>query len=347
MKKRNITQLKLEAQLFSSCKNLNDLQRKFKIAKNEIIMNALNPKYYQFKIRKHNGSYREIEAPDLALKQLQTKLNYFLQAVYYLNQTKASYGYIITPRNKKSTKNIVKNATQHLGCSYMLKADFKDFFHQIKQKDIFTIFNSNLFSFDKKTSNYLSKISTYNNRLPMGSPLSPVLSNFHTISLDNKLLKWANQNKLTYSRFVDDLTFSSKTKKITQKHFSQINNICVVNHLTLNKQKTHFYNKEDIKTVTGLLLSDTIDIQPDFYKALDKNLQRLKAIIEANILINNFQKNEVLNKFKQKIFGQINFIRTVEGHKSPIYKEYLEKYILSKQIDMDKLSENWMNFSYI
>lgn len=346
-RKRNITQLKIEAKLFSSCHNLLDLQNKLRIPKNDILMNAMNVKYYRFKIRKSNGTFREIEAPDLSLKHLQSKLNYYLQAIYYLNQTKASYGYIITPRNKKSNKNIVKNAAQHLGANYMLKVDFKDFFHQIKQKDILNIFKSKYFLFDTKTSNYLAKLSTYNNRLPMGSPVSPVLSNFYTIPLDTALYNWASKNNISYTRFVDDLTFSSKTTEFTQEHFNQINTICISHKLKLNTYKTKFYKENDIKIVTGLVLSDTVDIQPEFYKALDKNLQRLKAVSETSFLMNNFQKNEFLKKFKQQVFGQINFIKTVEGHTSEIYKEYTQKYSFSKQVDVDKLSENWLNFSYI
>ena len=346
-RKRNITQLKIDAQIFTSCHNLFDMQNKINISKNDFLMNVLSPKYYNFKVKKANGSYRKIEAPDNSLKQIQAKLNYFLQAVYYFNQTKASFGFIVTPRNKKSTKNIVKNAEKHLGCKNMLKVDFKDFFHQIKSNQVYDIYTGKLFSFDKKTSNYLTKISIYKNRLPMGSPISPVLSNLYSISLDNTLQDWANNHNVIYTRFVDDLTFSSKTNQFNKHHFDEINAICLQHQLKLNTHKTKFYTEKDTKSVTGLILSDTVDIDPNFYKALDKNLQRLKAITEASILMNKLQNNDLLKKTKQIVYGQINFIGTVEGYNSSIYKEYVHKYTVSKNVVIDKLSENWIHFSYI
>lgn len=346
-KRRNITKLKIDASIFSSCHNLGDLQQKLAIAKNDIVMTAFNVKYHHFNIRKPKGGFRKIEAPDDTLKKIQAKLNYYLQAVYYLNQTNASYGYIITPRNKKSKKNIVQNATKHLGCKYMLKVDFKDFFHQINTKNIASIYNADLFSFNKKTSNLLTRISVYKNRLPMGSPISPVLSNLHTIKLDNTLENWANNNGIMYTRFVDDLTFSSKDVVLTKKHFLAINTICLNHKLKLNETKTVFFNEKDTKLVTGLLLSDTIDIHPDFYNSLEKNITRLKHLFEASVLTNKIENNSLLKKFRQIVSGQLNFIRTVEGHNSDIYKSYKEKYLIAQQVDLDKLSENWLNFTYL
>jgi len=73
-KRRNITQLKIDAKIFSSCINLYDLQNKIALPKNDILMQAMHIKYHHFKIRKPKGGYRLIEAPNLDLKFLQSKL---------------------------------------------------------------------------------------------------------------------------------------------------------------------------------------------------------------------------------------------------------------------------------
>lgn len=345
-KKRSLQKIKHDAHLFTSCRDLNDLQTRLRFSKNNIVVLGMNPKYYSFEIKKTNGGTRKIEAPTSNLLALQRKLNYYLQSVYYLEQPVSSYGYIISPKAKKSTKNIVKNAEQHLHCQYMLNVDFEDFFHQVKTQDVLNIFSNNPFSFNQKTALQLARICTYNNRLPMGAPTSPVLSNLYTIDLDNQLEQWAFTNKIKYTRFVDDLTFSSHSTKITKIHFEQIKIICEQYHLKLNPYKTKFLNPNDEKIVTGLLLSKTVDIHPDFYKNLNNDLKRLHSIYETSIILNHLDNNKLLKKFKQEVFGQINFIKTVEGNSSTIYKDYLNKYQNALNIAPEVFSKRWINFSY-
>jgi len=344
--KRNIQQIKNDALLFSSCINLNDLQTKLSILKNEIILQGFQKQYYRFTVRKVNGGERTIESPSDSLKLLQRKLNYYLQAVYFLNQSSASYGYIISPKGKKSNKNIVKNAEQHLSCRYMLNVDFKNFFHQITQEDVAAIFTSPLFKFNKQTAQSLSKVCAFKKRLPMGAPTSPIISNLFTITLDQQLNNWAQTNSFTYTRFVDDLTFSSKTKEITPQHFSEIQHIAHANKLVFNTTKTKFLKVEHPKIVTGLLLQETVDIHPDFYKNLEEDLIRLKRIFESSVILKNLEQNTLLKTFKQEVFGQINFIRTVEGINSTIYQSYLNKYKQALTITEEVLSKRWIHFSY-
>lgn len=326
------------------CKNLKQLSVLLGCTKNQLVLSAFNPMYYHFQVPKKNGDYRQIEAPSLELKTIQRRLNKYLQAVYYLNQSKVSYGYVVKTINDKNPKNIYTNALSHLGNGYMLNADFKDFFHQITLIDVTTIFKSHFFNFDTYTAHTLAKICCYNNRLPMGAPTSPVLSNLYSIALDTDLTNWADSQNITFTRFVDDLTFSSNTTPLSTIHFEKIKKIAAQYHLKFNATKTKFYGKKDLKTVTNLVLNKTVDIDAEYYIELEKDIIRLKNVMEVYHITGKVQNITFLKTFKQELFGKINFISIIEGKESKEFLHYLNSYYEALQPNND-LVQRWTKFS--
>lgn len=342
--KLTLNQIKWNNRQISDCKTFTHLAALLNCSKNQLNLFSFNPIYYHFPIPKKNGDFRQIEAPSLELKALQRNLNFYLQSVYYLNQTKASYGYVLKVSGGKPTKDIYTNALNHLGNSYMLNADFKDFFHQITIEDVSTIFKSNLFNFDTYTAHTLAKICCYNNRLPMGAPTSPVLSNLYAVGLDEDLNTWAKNNNITFTRFVDDLTFSSKKTPFTPILFNQISEISLKHHLIFNTSKTKYYDDKDVKTVTGLVLNDTVDIDNAYYVELEKDIIRLKNVMEVYNITGKVQNITFLKTFKQEIFGKLNFIATIEGRQSKEYLQYLNSYYDALQ-PSNELVQRWTKFS--
>lgn len=347
MKHRTLPEILADAARLESCTDITELCRIFGINYNELQLISLHPVYYKFKVAKHGGGQREIEAPALNLKSIQKQINYLLQAVYFKYQTTSSFGYIITPLRKKSKKNIVTNASQHLGAKYMLKADFADFFHQIRFNDVKSIFSNNLLHFKDDSAATLARVCTYNFHLPMGAPTSPVLSNLYTIDLDKALEKWSDQGDITFTRFVDDLTFSSKSQPFKENHLNEIRKICLLYKLKLNEEKSKILQEKDIKEVTGLVLNKTVDIPSFFYHQLDMDIQRLHNIYEASVLTGQTEKNTLFQKFKQEVQGQVNFIGMVEGYNSHEFYKYRNLMKQALEVDEGFLSLRWTNFSYL
>lgn len=343
--KLNLNQIKWNNTHLKKCKTTKLLATLLQTTTKEITLQSFEPSYYHFKIpKKRKGEFRYIEAPSQDLKSLQRKLNVYLQSVYYLNQSKASYGYIIKANGQKNTKNIYTNAIQHLGNNYMINADFKDFFHQITINDVNKIFKSNLFNFNNNTAFTLAKICTYKGRLPMGAPTSPVLSNLYSINLDNDLNLWASNNDIIFTRFVDDLSFSSKNKPLKNKHFEQINTMALKYHLNFNPNKTKYFSKTDKKIVTGLVLNKTVDIQNEYYTELNKDIMRLQKVIEVHYITGKTQGLAFLTAFKQQIIGKINFIKTIEGKTSKQYLQYINAFYDALE-PKENLVNRWTKFS--
>jgi hypothetical protein len=257
-----------------------------------------------------------------------------------------SYGYIISVKAEKNRKNILENAKRHLGAKFMLNVDFEDFFHQFSTQRIYNMLSCLPFRFANRAALILAKLFTYKNRLPMGAPTSPVLSNLASIKLDKQLNQWATENNITYTRFVDDLSFSSKQKPIARVHLEHIKAICDENQLKLNPNKTKFFGESDEKKVTGLILDETVDIDKSFYNGLNQDLKRLKHLAEVNVIINKHREDEVFNKFKQEVKGQINFIGTIEGYDSTIFYQYHKKMQRALDPREEVLSARWTNFNY-
>lgn len=346
MKKLNQDEVYLVANQLLVPKTLAQICFALKVNVYQVMALSIYKKYTKFSIPKGNNEFRIIEYPEDDLMTILKRFNFHLQASYYLHQTKAAYGFMLGVRNEPKPKNILENAKRHLGNSYMLKIDLKDFFHQIKIQRVQNILKNKPFNFNNSTTHTLSHLFTYNNRLPMGSPTSPAISNFATIELDNNLDYWANKNKVAYTRFADDMTFSTNNKSFTDTDLDQITTICTKNNYQLKDSKTTFYQKKDTKIVTGLLLNEKVSVQENFYEELDKDLVRLKSLVEIIIITKEKYKNTTLLNFKQEIQGKINFIGMIEGYYGKNYKKYLTSFKQIIKPNSEQLFSRWTHFNY-
>jgi len=347
MKKWYQNDIKALAKAFTDSGDLMKISQVTGTEPNLIQLYALHPQYREFEIPKAHGGWRKIETPVDELMEILRRFNLYLQAVYYLHRTRAAYGFVIHPKNDPNPKNILENARQHLGSRFMLKIDLKDFFHQITKQRIFKLFKGDIFNFPRKTAQVLSALFTYKGRLPMGTPTSPVLSNFASIQLDNDLQQWADRHSVVYTRFADDMTFSGNARMFTKNDLLEVETICRENSFVLQTGKTLFYNAFDQKIVTGLVLNDTVDILPLFYKELNKDIIRLKHLAEASIIVQNNMRNAIFDKFKQEVQGKINFIGMVEGYGSKDFYNYNKRYKSALHPDTEQLFNRWTHFNYI
>ena len=102
----------------------------------------------------------------------------------------------------------IKNAKVHKGKKYHFCTDLKDFFPFITNKAVYNTFIQNGFSPD--VSSLLTKLTTCNGELPQGTPTSTHIANLAFLPTDMEIINLCESNKITYTRYVDDLTFSSQ-----------------------------------------------------------------------------------------------------------------------------------------
>lgn len=281
--------------------------------------------YLTFEVSKNKGKQRLIESPKGELKKVLRILSNYLHCVYFFSRTPAAYGFIQQPRNAAKQKNILTNAKLHCGKKYLLNIDLKDFFHQVSHIRVISIFRSPPFNFNMELSNFLSELTTYKNRLPMGSPTSPVLSNFATIKMDNELLTLSHQKRLRYSRYVDDLTFSSN-EPIDAAHFYSIYAIISQMGFRINQDKLNWMGEQDEKMVTGLVLKDKPQVTADYIKDLESNLEKLKHVLHIPGIMQQDKSREWIEAFEEHLLGKMRFLRMINGPDDFMVKKMYNLY---------------------
>jgi retron-type reverse transcriptase len=169
-------------------------------------------KYKTFEISKRSGGKRTICAPIDALKVIQQKLSILLQdCVDEINQAKNLKDRIAHGFKRK--RSIITNARQHRNRRHVFNLDLEGFFPSINFGRVrgFFIHDKN-FALHKDVATVIAQIACYENALPQGSPCSPVISNLIAHVLDMHLVRLASKVGCTYSRYADDLTFSTNKK---------------------------------------------------------------------------------------------------------------------------------------
>jgi RNA-directed DNA polymerase len=289
---------------------------------------------------------RTIEAPTGILRNLLDRLSDGLQWAYSDNRTNAAQGYIRSVTNDPDKRTIFTNASKHLGKKYMLNIDLESFFYQINLQKVQEIFaDDRFFSFDTEAVNLLANLVCYRGRLPMGSPTSPALSNFATITMDIELSRWSIAQKIVYTRFVDDLTFSSNLQ-LKQGHFDMIRDMLWIHRFVPNNHKIKWYGIEDVKEVTGLIVGKKISLPDEYMVDLRREFERLKEIKQYALLYPDYLVLEWIQKLDRMVTGRLAFVKAVYGGKSEIYRTLLNKMKENEAFEPEIQSISWRYSGY-
>ena len=230
----------------------------------EKVSNEVESYYYPFekKIYKRNGKIkvRNIEPTKGILNEIQVRIkdNILTPLIETNELSKYLYGGI-------KGKSNIKNAKVHQGKKFHFCTDLKDFFPSISNKRVYNMFIESGFS--NKNANLLTKLTTINNHLPQGTPTSTHLSNLVFMNVDKELVDVCIEQNIVYTRFVDDLTFSS------EKDFKQLSFIfleIVKNNYYLYSHKKTFYSDKPVE-ITGIVVKQNETDVTNSYKSKDLN----------------------------------------------------------------------------
>lgn len=345
MKKQTRKQHLQNKIVFCSLKSVRGLAGALNYNQQRLYLLAAQPRYKTFTIPKKDGGERTIEAPGSELKKVLSRLNRYLQSTYLFEQSSAAHGFVTSVANDDDRKSILSNAKKHVGRPYMLNVDLKSFFHSISREKVLNIFLGQPFKFKGELADLLADLVTYQKRLPMGTPTSPVLSNFACRSLDKKLLAMSKDLLWVYTRYADDLTFSSKQSFVVEK-INSVFRIIRDEGFEVNTQKVKRFGPDDTKIVTGLIVSDQVTIDPSFVELLRKDIQQLGLVVKTQ------HEQGVLSTFwvekqKRQISGRINFAGYVMKRTHPDYLELKDAYYVAITPPQDEFGAmSWRGFPY-
>ena len=325
--------------------------------------------YNSYSIKKKSGGERIIHAPVKGLKEFQKALNLILQCVHepHLSAT----GFV-------NGKSIVDNAKVHVGQFYVYNLDLKDFFPSIDKSRVWgrlliAPFSLNTTSERKKIANMIAGLSctpmeverfiekewikTVISVLPQGAPTSPTLTNAICEKMDTRLTGVAKRFGLNYTRYADDITFSSKHNiyEIETNRFEKIfianssfdmevRRIIADQNFHVKESKVRLQKEGYRQEVTGLVVNDKINVTRRYIKQLRQWLfyweifgyERAYTYFLQKYILEKANTSKGKPNMSMVLDGKLLYLKMVKGENDSTYLKLKERF--DKLIGIEKLT---------
>ncbi|MGJ4852132.1 retron Ec67 family RNA-directed DNA polymerase/endonuclease [Bacillota bacterium Meth-B3] len=225
--------------------------------------------YRSFQIPKKTGGNRQIHASVDELKIIQSRLANRLWEYQKAIRTERNIRQNISHAFEKK-KNIITNAHIHRNKYLVLNLDLEHFFESIHFGRVVGYFEKNKdFSLPHDVAIILAQLTCHEGHLPQGAPSSPIITNLICHILDMRILKIAKRYKLDYTRYADDMTFSTNDRAFTERKEAFMHDIeseICKSGFTINHQKTRMSLRDSKQKVTGLVVNQKANVDSDYYK---------------------------------------------------------------------------------
>ncbi len=243
--------------------------------------NNYEQQYYSFKIPKHSGGLRQIDAPNDEFKDTLTKVKDIFERNLKCLAHPAAYAYTKHLSAIDALKYHQKNKS-----NWYLKLDLTDFFTNCTPQLIYDSLTQQypfmlMSQTAKNELKEILQICSLRGGLPQGTPISPLLTNLMMVPYDYqiaKILKKYKGNHYAYTRYADDLLISSKKEFDWKTIETKVEHI--LDPFKIKKQKTRYGSRAGQNWNLGLMLNKDNEITLGYRK---------KKLLNA--MLNNFLKD--------------------------------------------------------
>lgn len=247
-------------------------------------------KYRSFTIKKRSGGDREIHAPIDQLKLVQRRLaKHLSDCLSEIEDLEGVDEKCVVSHGFKRKLSIHTNARKHRGRRFVFCADLEEFFPSINFGRVKGYFEKNRhFNLNAKVALILSQICCWRGSIPQGAPTSPVISNLIGNILDSHLSDLASRNNCTYTRYADDITFSTNLSHFPEviairdprarsgwRVGDELRTRIIRTGFRPNDNKSRMAFQFSRQTVTGLVVNDRVNVTSEFYKTTRAMCHRL------------------------------------------------------------------------
>lgn len=319
-------------------------------------------RYRQFKIRKKKpGEFRTISAPrNTSFMVMLRYVNEILKAIY----TPSDYAFGFT-----EGRSVVDNAVRHKGMNYVFNTDIKDFFPSIDQARVWKRLQMSPFNFPDAIARLLAGLCSmrtdtivnaekgyYRCVLPQGAPTSPIITNMICDNLDRRLAGLAKRFGLNYSRYADDITFSSMHNVYQEggEFRQELKRIIEGQNFKMNEAKTRLQKRNVRQEVTGITVNEKLNVTQKYVRDI-RNLLYIWERYGINDAIHKF-----FPKYKQEkghvkkgtpdivnvLDGKLMYLKMVKGENDSVYMRLHNKFmqLTSTLSDPNKTTENGVTY---
>lgn len=302
-------------------------------------------RYRQFEVKKRRGGIRVLAEPITGLKIVQQKLNQVFYQLY--NTREGVHGYV-------RERSVATNAQQHQARRWVLNVDLADFFPTIHFGRVRGMLIAAPYRVHADVATIVAQLCCYEGRLPQGAPTSPILANMVCARLDAELLLLARRSRAVYTRYADDITFSTDTPGVARRlvadaddHTSpvlseELIKIIVNNGFAVNPDKIRLQPFSQRQVVTGLIVNRFPNVTRRYVRELRAMLYDWKnrglAAADARFQFSYDTKDRGPHNqkvsFAAVVKGRIDYLGMIRGKTDRIYQKFLRAYA---QLDKDYL----------
>lgn len=286
-------------------------------------------RYRTVSIPKKGGGKRTLMVPERRLKFLQRMT---LALLEHLHSTRAPvHGFI-------KGRGAVTNASAHQTRPYLLNLDLRNYFGVISHRRVLGMLRA--LGLKEETALAVCAICVGNNQLPQGAPTSPILSNMIAYRLDRDLMSLAKANRLRYTRYADDISFSSYVMPTTlfeggvpppgRVSVAQLSialrSAVLSNGFDINPKKVWFSGPKSRKEVTGLIVNEFTNVRRSFVRNLRAALYKVEKLGIAEAEKEYHARYGTTASLKQILRGRLEWIAHVRGRSFSAYRTLAKRF---------------------
>ncbi|NKK36822.1 hypothetical protein GFL72_19580 [Rhizobium leguminosarum bv. viciae] len=285
--------------------------------------------YNDFEVAKPSGKKRVINAPDERLKMLQRYIAELLDHIY--RPRDPVHGFVFD-------RSVRTNASSHLRSKFSLNLDIENFFGSISENRIIGLLKA--LGIEDDAAEIVARICCNKGQLPQGAPSSPVLSNMICFRLDKELQRIAKKTHCIYTRYADDITFSSYQPLSglfdgvpppagnfdVELLTAELKQSFANNGFKVNAAKVHYADRNSRRIVTGLKINEGLNLDRRFIRDVRSALYSVEkdGLAAAQKKFEDAYGGKCPIDFYLK--GKIAWIGSVKGRSDPVFRGLASRF---------------------
>jgi hypothetical protein len=293
--------------------HVTSLAKFLSVDENEMIRIANNADtfYNPRRRKKADGSFRELYSVNHELKSLQGRI---VKKIYHkVHFSSFLQGSI---KDAKAPRTHITDAAVHAKASVLVKMDISNFFPSLTSKVIFDIWKR-FFNFSEPVAEILTKLTTFKGFLPQGAPTSPGLANLAFWDRESDIVDNLQKNGFTYTRYVDDVTVSSKSYTKLQ----DLNLIfeCIFGMFRSKGVKPN-RNKIDISTSGHAMVVHNLNLNAGVPTLPESERSRIRAAVkECESKYPKGKQSKTYKKLWESTMGRVNYLAQLNPSQAQEY----------------------------
>ena len=284
--------------------------------------------YSQFDIAKGSGKARTIMAPDRRLKIIQQTLAPLLDQLYRLRNP--VHGFV-------PERSVKTNAEAHGRRQFVVNLDLEDFFPTITEKRVLGLLRA--LGVDKPVAEIVAHLCCHMGQLPQGAPTSPVLSNMICYRLDTDLLLAAKVSRAIYTRYADDITFSSYQPPTplfdgvvpAVGRFSpdllapDVRAAITSNGFVVHPDKSHYADRNSRRIVTGVKINAGLNVDRRYVRRVRAMLHSIERLGLTDAQARHSSSGGK-GSLAAHLRGKIAYVAHLKGQTDPVVRSLAQRY---------------------